>query len=195
MTCDWERRFPTKQQQMEWLSYYLSFYKKIKSGDISASPIKSNGCPIKSTDSKTSVSKTVGNNLTPDTYPEGISIPKIRTEFLEPDCLPIASAVSSSHNSKIFFEDQLGENFESESRDASQTNATTRNYIQSTDVELLWEEVQYYVQASHLFWACWALHQTQLSDIPFDFLSYAIKRLQGYQLFKEKLKIELLNRD
>src|SRR5689334_12126568 len=46
-------------------------------------------------------------------------------------------------------------------------------------VESLYEEVKYFVLGSHLFWCCWAIHQSVHSDLPFDYMAYAAKRLEG----------------
>jgi hypothetical protein len=53
----------------------------------------------------------------------------------------------------------------------------------TSSIEFLYEEVNYFVPASHLFWACWAIHQSFNSDLSFDFLSYAEKRLSAFPLF------------
>jgi len=37
-----------------------------------------------------------------------------------------------------------------------------------------------YVPLSHLFWSGWALLQTELSSVDFDFQSYAEKRINAY---------------
>lgn len=52
----------------------------------------------------------------------------------------------------------------------------------------LQEAAQDYMVMSHLVWGLWGLIQLKVSDVAdFDFYSYAIQRLQQYQLLKAQL--------
>ncbi|XP_075711758.1 ethanolamine kinase 1 isoform X2 [Rhinoderma darwinii] len=56
--------------------------------------------------------------------------------------------------------------------------------VSETEVELLYVQVNQFSLASHFFWGFWALIQVKYSKIDFDFLGYAIVRLNQY--FKMK---------
>jgi ethanolamine kinase len=47
-------------------------------------------------------------------------------------------------------------------------------------VEQLYYHVRKFTLAAHLFWGTWALLQAEHSKIKFDFLSYALSRLNEY---------------
>jgi len=59
-----------------------------------------------------------------------------------------------------------------------------------TEEELhkMFVSVNKFALASNFFWATWALVQTKISDIEFDFLDYGVKRYKQYYLFKEEFK-------
>jgi ethanolamine kinase len=44
------------------------------------------------------------------------------------------------------------------------------------------EEVEYFALASHLYWGLWGLVQASFSDIPFDYMTYAVKRIQRFEV-------------
>ena len=46
--------------------------------------------------------------------------------------------------------------------------------------------VQLMLPLSHLMWGCWALLQAELSQIDFDYLEYALLRLDQYSITKRK---------
>lgn len=48
------------------------------------------------------------------------------------------------------------------------------------EAELLYQQVRKFTLAAHLFWGIWALIQAEHSTIKFDFMSYAIERLNEY---------------
>ncbi|CAH1786966.1 unnamed protein product, partial [Owenia fusiformis] len=54
------------------------------------------------------------------------------------------------------------------------------------DIEILYVEVNKYSLASHFFWGVWALIQARFSDIDFDFLGYAMQRLNEFHSQKEE---------
>jgi ethanolamine kinase len=66
-----------------------------------------------------------------------------------------------------------------------------KNY---TDDQLgkLYIEVDTFSMAAHFFWGVWALIQAQFSDIQFDYMSYAVLRMNEYTKKKNAL---LKNKD
>lgn len=62
--------------------------------------------------------------------------------------------------------------------------------VTDKDVEVLYVQVNQFALASHFFWGMWALIQAKYSTIDFDFLGYAIVRLNQY--FKMKQEVTLL---
>jgi ethanolamine kinase len=54
--------------------------------------------------------------------------------------------------------------------------------------EHLYMEVNGYSLASHFYWGLWAMIQAMVSDIDFDYMSYAVLRFNEY----EKRKAEVL---
>ncbi|XP_036433614.1 ethanolamine kinase 1 [Colossoma macropomum] len=63
--------------------------------------------------------------------------------------------------------------------------------VSSTEVEVLYVQVNRFALASHFFWGLWALIQAQYSTIDFDFLGYAVLRFNQY--FKMKPEVTALN--
>ncbi|XP_069484559.1 ethanolamine kinase 1 [Ambystoma mexicanum] len=62
--------------------------------------------------------------------------------------------------------------------------------VTDKEVEVLYVQVNQFALASHFFWGMWALIQAKYSTIDFDFLGYAIVRLNQY--FKMKPEVTLL---
>lgn len=54
------------------------------------------------------------------------------------------------------------------------------------EVNKLYGFVNLFALASHLLWCCWALVQSEISNIDFDFIAYAILRLKEYLGKKER---------
>ena len=53
--------------------------------------------------------------------------------------------------------------------------------------EKLFQEVEHYSLASHLYWGLWALCQAMVSDIDFSYMDYAVLRFSEYK--KRKLQV------
>ncbi|MEE6477415.1 hypothetical protein FKM82_011508 [Ascaphus truei] len=62
--------------------------------------------------------------------------------------------------------------------------------VTEKEVETLYVQVNQFALASHFFWGLWALIQSKYSKIDFDFLGYAIVRLNQY--FKMKPEVTAL---
>ncbi|XP_068134086.1 ethanolamine kinase 1 [Hyperolius riggenbachi] len=62
--------------------------------------------------------------------------------------------------------------------------------VTEKEVEILYVQVNQFALASHFFWGLWALIQSKYSKIDFDFLGYAIVRLNQY--FKMKAEVTAL---
>ncbi|XP_041441726.1 ethanolamine kinase 1 isoform X2 [Xenopus laevis] len=62
--------------------------------------------------------------------------------------------------------------------------------VTEKEVEVLYVQVNQFALASHFFWGLWALIQAKYSKIDFDFLGYAIVRLNQY--FKMKPEVTAL---
>ncbi|KAE8613026.1 hypothetical protein XENTR_v10007537 [Xenopus tropicalis] len=62
--------------------------------------------------------------------------------------------------------------------------------VTEKEVEVLYVQVNQFALASHFFWGLWALIQAKYSKIDFDFLGYAIVRLNQY--FKMKAEVTAL---
>ncbi|KAA0194480.1 Choline kinase alpha, partial [Fasciolopsis buskii] len=62
------------------------------------------------------------------------------------------------------------------------------------DFEKLWLEATFGALYSHLFWAAWALIQTQISSIRFGFSHYATARMDAYHRMKKSLQSHLEQR-
>ncbi|XP_025992286.1 ethanolamine kinase 1 isoform X2 [Solenopsis invicta] len=70
-------------------------------------------------------------------------------------------------------------------------NATTN--VSEKDVDELYWQVTQFAPLPHFFWGCWAIIQSEHSNIEFDFLAYAAIRFNEYFRWKEeisKLKTE-----
>lgn len=52
------------------------------------------------------------------------------------------------------------------------------------EVAALAKEVQLHSLTSHLFWGIWGILQEAYSSIPFDYLPYAVRRMERYYLEK-----------
>ena len=61
------------------------------------------------------------------------------------------------------------------------------------EVENLYNQVNQFSMAAHLYWGLWAVVQSEHSTINFDFLGYAIQRLRYYYKRKEELNDEIYN--
>ncbi|KAI3643408.1 hypothetical protein MP228_012963 [Amoeboaphelidium protococcarum] len=59
--------------------------------------------------------------------------------------------------------------------------------ISDQDVIQLMQQVDHYQRVSHLYWCVWALVQSQLSDIDFDYQNYAQLRWTQYLKLENKL--------
>lgn len=53
------------------------------------------------------------------------------------------------------------------------------------ELEDFYLEVNLFALASHLYWGLWGLVQALFSDIPFDYMSYAVMRFKEYERTKE----------
>lgn len=53
------------------------------------------------------------------------------------------------------------------------------------ELESLYIEVNLFGLASHFYWGLWGLVQAAVSDIPFDYMSYAILRFRQYEATKD----------
>ncbi|KAG8438548.1 hypothetical protein GDO86_004929 [Hymenochirus boettgeri] len=58
--------------------------------------------------------------------------------------------------------------------------------VTEKEVETLYVQVNQFALASHFFWGLWALIQAKYSKIDFDFLGYAIVRLNQYFKMKQE---------
>lgn len=56
----------------------------------------------------------------------------------------------------------------------------------------LYKEANTFAMTSHFFWGLWSVVQTEISDIEFGYLEYAITRFDGYFAKKESNKREEL---
>ncbi|KAJ2959506.1 hypothetical protein NQZ79_g5015 [Umbelopsis isabellina] len=65
---------------------------------------------------------------------------------------------------------------------ASQGNAPS-----SEELEALYQEVEHYSLASHLYWGLWALCQAMVSDIDFSYMDYAVMRFTEYEKRKSEV--------
>ncbi|KAI7871207.1 kinase-like domain-containing protein [Spinellus fusiger] len=54
-------------------------------------------------------------------------------------------------------------------------------------LEALYHEVNAFSLASHYFWGLWAMIQARISDIDFDYMSYAVLRFNEYERRKKQL--------
>ncbi|XP_024085387.1 ethanolamine kinase isoform X2 [Cimex lectularius] len=59
--------------------------------------------------------------------------------------------------------------------------------VSEEDVSTLYQQVNRFVLASHLYWATWALVQGQHSSIDFDFIRYGAERMKEYEIRKRKV--------
>ncbi|CAH1782920.1 unnamed protein product [Owenia fusiformis] len=55
------------------------------------------------------------------------------------------------------------------------------------DIDILYVQVRKFSLASHFFWGVWAIVQTRLSNIDFDFLGYAILLLNEYDRMRDDI--------
>ncbi|XP_066446868.1 ethanolamine kinase 1 isoform X2 [Eleutherodactylus coqui] len=62
-----------------------------------------------------------------------------------------------------------------------------RAEVSENEVERLYVQVNQFALASHFFWGLWALIQAKYSKIDFDFLGYAIVRLNQYLKMKPEV--------
>ncbi|KAI9101758.1 choline/ethanolamine kinase [Phlyctochytrium arcticum] len=67
------------------------------------------------------------------------------------------------------------------------THFNREESIDASVVEQLHDEVERFSLASHFYWAIWALVQVEISDIDFDYINYALKRLAEYFRKKDEL--------
>jgi ethanolamine kinase len=54
-------------------------------------------------------------------------------------------------------------------------------------LETLYQEVEHYSLASHLYWGLWALCQAMVSDIDFSYMDYAVLRFGEYKKRKQQV--------
>jgi len=59
--------------------------------------------------------------------------------------------------------------------------------VDDAAVHQLFDEVQPFILASHLFWGLWAVVQARYSPIDFDYMGYAALRFAGYAKMKPEL--------
>jgi len=57
--------------------------------------------------------------------------------------------------------------------------------VTEEELEKLYLEVNMFAAAAHFFWIVWALVQAEISDIDFDYMSYAALRFQEYERLKQ----------
>eukprot|EP00742_Colponemidia_sp_Colp-10_P004177 GILJ01004456.1.p1 GENE.GILJ01004456.1~~GILJ01004456.1.p1 ORF type:complete len:371 (+),score=71.02 GILJ01004456.1:102-1115(+) len=62
-----------------------------------------------------------------------------------------------------------------------------QDQVTQVEIESLYEEVNGVDMAPHMFWALWAFTQARNSPIDFDFMSYGLKRLEGFYLAKARV--------
>ncbi|GAB5593123.1 hypothetical protein Unana1_08023 [Umbelopsis nana] len=55
------------------------------------------------------------------------------------------------------------------------------------ELETLFQEVEHYSLASHLYWGFWALCQAMVSDIDFSYMDYAVLRFAEYKKRKQQV--------
>lgn len=55
------------------------------------------------------------------------------------------------------------------------------------ELEALYQEVDHYSLASHLYWGLWALCQAMVSDIDFSYMDYAVMRFAEYEKRKSEV--------
>jgi len=58
--------------------------------------------------------------------------------------------------------------------------------VKDKDVETIYVQVNKFALGAHLFWALWALVQCNLSIIDYDYLNFAINKLEEYQRRKQE---------
>ncbi|TPX62686.1 hypothetical protein PhCBS80983_g00349 [Powellomyces hirtus] len=58
--------------------------------------------------------------------------------------------------------------------------------VDDSAVEALYREVAKFSLAAHFYWAIWALVQAEISDLDFDYLDYALTRLEYMRTVKEQ---------
>ncbi|KAF9107293.1 hypothetical protein BGX27_008800 [Mortierella sp. AM989] len=68
----------------------------------------------------------------------------------------------------------------SESSSSKSSTGSDDSEVSQAEVEQLYREVNKFALASHFYWGVWALVQAQLSDIDFDYMSYAVLRFAEY---------------
>ena len=61
------------------------------------------------------------------------------------------------------------------------------------EVESIYNQVNKFSMAPHLYWGLWAVVQSEHSTINFDFLGYGIQRLREYYKRKEEVNDEIFN--
>jgi len=59
--------------------------------------------------------------------------------------------------------------------------------VSAEELEQLYVEVQRHAVLSDLMWGLWAIRQAEVSTIDFDFMAYAISKLEGFRIKKEKV--------
>ena len=65
---------------------------------------------------------------------------------------------------------------------------TSKSYVPSEqDIQNVLDEVRLFTLASHLYWGIWGLVQAECSDINFDYMNYAVKRINRLDLDLEVL--------
>lgn len=54
-------------------------------------------------------------------------------------------------------------------------------------IEIIFNEVQHFILASHLFWGIWSVVNSRMSKITFGYREYAVERLKSYFKLKDSL--------
>jgi len=58
--------------------------------------------------------------------------------------------------------------------------------VSDEELDLLYSDVQRQAVLSDLMWGLWSIRQAEVSTIDFDFMAYAISKLEGFRIKKEK---------
>lgn len=59
-------------------------------------------------------------------------------------------------------------------------SSDSNSFVSEEQVESVLHEVAIFTLAAHFFWGLWALSQAHFSDIPFDYMGYAVLRFAEY---------------
>ena len=73
---------------------------------------------------------------------------------------------------------------------AHPSHSHSDHHDQQQQMEALEKEVKMYRPMSHLYWGIWALVQANVSTIDFDYLGYAVLRIEEYFKTKRELMME-----